>query len=240
MTNKAPIALITGAGQRIGRHLALKLAQSGWDIAGTYRTSKGAMNELSLEVKATGRRLISIQADLANEQAPADIMRTCLGECGAPALLINNASIFEKDHLDDIKPDQFDRHIAINLRSPIQLAKLFAAECKRGNIINITDQRVVRPGVDFYSYTISKIGLAGATTTMALSLAPSIRVNAIAPGPVLKSIHQTEAQFANESAATPLGIGADVNDIYRAVEFILKTPAMTGETIHLDGGQRLS
>ena len=241
MSNETPIALITGAGKRIGRHLASQLAKVGWDIAAHYNRSNEGIRELGKEVEDQGQKFIALQADLKDEQAISGLVPECAHKLGAPTLLINNASLFEKDEIGTIEGALFDDHININLKAPILLAQSFAGcldKTRQGTIINITDQRVYRPSTDFYSYTISKAGLAAATKTMAEALAPSIRVNAIAPGPVLQSIHQTKAEFETECKATLLGHGTTLDEIMAAVTFILQTHSLTGETIHLDGGQR--
>ena len=241
MTTKAPIALITGAGKRIGQHIARELAKAGWDIAGHYNSSKEGISDLAQEVKSSGRQLIPVQADLTDDQAVNAILPTITANLGAPSLLINNASLFAKDDITSLDSTLFDAHMAINLKAPLMLAKALSENLKgKGNIINITDQRVFNPGSDFLTYTLSKTGLATATKTLAQALAPNIRVNAIAPGPVLQSIHQSAQEFAAECQATPLGHGTSLDEIVKAVHFILETPSMTGETIHLDGGQRLS
>lgn len=240
MTINAPIALITGAGKRIGRHLATGLAARGWDIAATYNTSADEIASLGELIKEKERRLHAIRADLRDMKATEAILPGCCKTLGPPSLLINNASLFEKDELISLTSQSLEDHLAINLKAPLLLASHFARNCSgKGNIINITDQRVSRPKPGFYSYTISKMALADATRTMARALAPDIRVNAIAPGPVLQSIHQRASEFQSECEGTLLGHGAELDDIMRAVEFLLETPAITGETIHLDAGQHL-
>lgn len=246
MSSARPIALVTGAGKRIGRHLALSLAQSGWDIAAHYNSSSAGVDELKALVEGFGQVLLPVQADLSDEQEVRKILPSCVQELGVPSLLVNNASLFEKDDFGTLQGALFDAHMAINLKAPLLLAQDFVsaqAEMKssaeHANIINITDQRVYRPGTDFASYTISKMGLAGATQMMARALAPSIRVNAIAPGPVLQSIHQSSSEFEAECSGTLLGHGTNLAEIWGAATFILNSHSMTGETLHLDGGQRL-
>ncbi len=240
MTKQKPIAIITGAGQRIGRTLALGLAEKGWDIAGTYLTSADDMATLADEIKTLGQTLLPLKVDLRSEQSVAALLPACVKGLGQPALLINNASLFLEDDLKSLTSQLLDDHLAINLKAPLLLARDFSQVChKEANIINLTDQRVTHPNPGFYSYTLSKMALASATITMAQALAPNIRVNAIAPGPVLQSIHQTRAEFEAECSAAPLKRGAGVGEIMTAVAFILATPSLTGETIHIDGGQRL-
>ncbi|GJM02765.1 MAG: short chain dehydrogenase [Rhodomicrobium sp.] len=242
----APIALITGAAQRIGRHLALHLAREGWDIVVHYNSSHSEAETLAEEIKATGQRAITLQADLSDSKMVNEMIPNGAEQLGIPNLLINNASLFEKDQFGALSAHSFDMHMAINLRAPLLLAEALAksyadktSQTEPGNIINITDQRIFNPGADFVSYTLSKIGLGAATRTMAKALAPTLRVNAIAPGPVLKSKHQTDEDFISECSGTPLGHGTTPEEICSAVSYILSARAMTGETIALDGGQRL-
>jgi NAD(P)-dependent dehydrogenase (short-subunit alcohol dehydrogenase family) len=174
-----------------------------------------------------------------------------VGRCGAlPPLtrrgplscLINNASEFDVDTVETLTPEGWDAHLDVNLRAPVFLAQALAHNLPAGmpaNVINIIDQRVWRLTPDFFSYTISKAGLWTATRTLAQALAPRVRVNAIGPGPVLKSVHQTDGEFAAEARATPLGRGPSPEEIAAAVRFILASPSLTGQMICLDGGQHL-
>lgn len=247
MSKKSPIAIITGAGKRIGNHLALSLGQSGWDIAAHYHHSSKEIDQLKHNIEQQGQQFCALQADLSDAQAVKTIIPNCLEQLGAPSLLINNASLFEEDEIGQLEASKFDAHIAINLRAPIFLAQDFASalqpaagqeEAQNNNIINITDQRCYNPGTSFYSYTISKIALGAATETLAKALAPHIRVNNIAPGPVLQSVHQTTDQFEIESKSTLLGRTIALSEITNCVEYILNSKSLTGETLHLDGGQR--
>lgn len=249
MSKLRKTACITGAGKRIGRHLALELAREGWDIAAHYRNSTKEVETLCKEIVALGQQVITVRADLENEAEIAAIIPAISAQLTTPHLLINNASVFEKDEFKSLKGPVFDRQMSINLKAPLLLSQAFVTELKnhnqsnqqkiQANIINITDQRIHNLTPGFFSYTLSKVGLSAATTTMAQALAPQIRVNAIAPGPVLQSIHQTSEEFETECSSTLLGAGTSLNDISNAVRFILKTSSMTGETITLDGGQHL-
>lgn len=248
MSKEKGVALITGAGKRIGHHIALSLSHEGWAIAAHYNQSEDGASELSEEIKRRGGKVITLKADLKNEAEVTPLISNCEKDLGLPSLLINCASVFHKDELQTMEGQIFDEQMAINLKAPLLLSQAFAkahndiseASLKRqANIINITDQRVHQLNPTFFSYTLTKVGLATATTTMAQALAPNIRVNAIAPGPVLQSIHQTEDEFNNECEGTLLGHGTTPEEIFETVKFILNTKSLTGETITLDGGQHL-
>ncbi len=251
MSEAKGIALITGAGKRIGYHLALSLAKEGWSIAAHYNQSENGVLKLCEEIGSLGGKVITLKADLKNDKEVLPLISSCEAELGLPNLLINCASVFQKDELETLDGEIFDEQMAINLKAPLLLSKAFAkahnknqngdskSESATANIINITDQRVHKLNPTFFSYTLSKVGLSAATTTMAQSLAPNIRVNAIAPGPVLQSIHQTEDEFKNECKGTLLGAGTTPEEIFETVKFIIQTNSLTGETITLAGGQHL-
>jgi NAD(P)-dependent dehydrogenase (short-subunit alcohol dehydrogenase family) len=195
------------------------------------------------ELQVSGVKAAALSADLANAEQVAALVPACIAQLGTPRCLIHNASEFQFDDVESVTPDSWARHIDVNLRAPAFLAQAFAAALaadQTGNVINIIDQRVWRPTPEFFSYTLSKQGLWDATRLLAQALAPRIRVNGIGPGPVLRSTHQSEADFAREVAATPLGRATAPDEIAAAVRFILDAPAMTGQMIALDGGQHLS
>jgi NAD(P)-dependent dehydrogenase (short-subunit alcohol dehydrogenase family) len=237
------IVLITGAARRIGRALALDLSAAGWTIAVHYRKSGAEADHLARAIEARGGRAKAFQADLAALDAPRALVADVTRQLGAPTVLINNASEFLPDTVQSLDDGSWDLHLGINLKAPVFLAQAVAAglppDCE-GNIINVIDQRVWNLTPEFFSYTISKAGLWTATRTLAQALAPRIRVNAIGPGPVLRSIHQTDDDFDSESRSTILGRGATTDEIAAAVRFILATPSLTGQMIALDGGQHLT
>jgi NAD(P)-dependent dehydrogenase (short-subunit alcohol dehydrogenase family) len=241
--NTAPVVLITGASQRIGRVLALDFARRGWSVGVHYRSSRGPAEALVAELQLLGITAAALAGDLGDHAHVTALIPACIAQLGAPTCLINNASEFQFDDHGTMTAADWTRHIDVNLRAPVFLAQAFAAalpEGRNGTIINIIDQRVWRPTPEFFSYTLSKQGLWDATRLMAQALAPRIRVNGIGPGPVLKSIHQTDADFSREAAATPLSRATSPDEIAAAVRFILDAPAMTGQMIALDGGQHLS
>ncbi|MBI1261130.1 MAG: SDR family oxidoreductase [Rhizobiales bacterium] len=236
-------ALITGAAKRIGRTLALELAKDGWSIAIHHNNSEPEAESLKAEIEAMGGRATTLQADLRNAAAPAEMMAEASRTLGAITLLINNASLFESDEAETMSVESWDDHAQANLRAPAFLAQAFAAQLpaeSKGNIINIIDQRVWRPTPRFLSYTISKMGLWDLTQVLAMSLAPDIRVNGIGPGPTLANARQSQEDFERQTRATILGHGTSPDEIATAVRFILAAPAMTGQMIALDGGQHLA
>lgn len=241
--NDSPTALITGAARRIGRALAMDLASDGWTVAIHYRRSDDEAESLVHEIAARGGRAKSFRADLAEPDASRRLLADVVRDLSPPTVLINNASEFLPDTIQSLEDATWDLHLAINLKAPMFLAQAMAASLPsgcEGNIINIIDQRVWNLTPEFFSYTISKAGLWTATRTLAQALAPKIRVNAIGPGPVLRSIHQTSDEFEKESKSTLLGHGASTDEIAAAVRFILATPSLTGQMIALDGGQHLT
>lgn len=241
--NPPGTVLITGAARRIGRALALDLSRAGWTIAIHYRKSAPAALLLVEEIESNGGRAQAFQADLIDSEAPRALVEDVERVFGSPTVLINNASEFLPDTVQNLDNATWDLHLGINLKAPVFLAQAIAAglpEGCEGNIINIIDQRVWNLTQDFFSYTISKAGLWTATRTLAQALAPRVRVNAIGPGPVLRSIHQTDDDFERESRSTLLGRGASTDEIAAAVRFILATPSLTGQMIALDGGQHLT
>ena len=237
------VALITGAARRIGRSIALELASAGWSVAVHYRNSGQEAEELVRQLQHLGVTSVALSADLADFKAMRGLVDQCTKTIGPPACLINNASEFLLDSLESLEEDTWDIHQNINLKAPVFLAQAMLRTLPKdveGNIINIIDQRVWKLTPDFFSYTISKAGLWTATRTLAQALAPRIRVNAIGPGPVFQSVHQTEADFAAEQTSTLLARGPSPEEIAAAVKFILATPSMTGQMIALDGGQHLA
>ena len=243
MGQTAATALVTGAARRIGRALALDLAAQGWRVGLHCHQSVAEAERLAVEIEASGGRAAVLSADLANTASVEGLIGQCTGRLGAPTCLINNASMFVYDDIARLNPQTWDAQLAVNLKAPVFLAKAFAAALPagaRGSVINMIDQRVWKPTPHFFSYAASKAALWSATRTLAQALAPRIRVNAIGPGPVLRSAHQTEEEFRLQCEATILKRGTTPEEICHAVRFILDAPAMTGQMIALDGGQHLA
>jgi len=236
-------ALVTGAGARLGRAIALGLAKADWSVAVHYHHSDEDALLVVDQITAAGGKAVALGADLADEAQTETLISRAAKALGPLSCLVNNASVFERDEAPTVTRESWDRHMEINLRAPFVLSQAFAAQLPdgaEGNIINLIDQRVWRLTPNFVSYTLSKAGLWTLTQTLAMALAPRIRVNAVAPGPALKSSRQTEESFARQAAAVPLEHGPALDEFPRAVTFILETPSMTGQMIALDGGQHLA
>ena len=235
-------ALVTGAGRRIGRAIALDLARAGGAVAVHYNASAQAAQEVVAEIEAGGGRAVALQAELSDEAQVEALVPDATAALGPLGCLINNASTFENDSIETADRTSWDRHMEPNLRAPFVLTQAFARalpEAAGGAVINLLDQRVLNPTPFFLSYTLSKAGLWTLTQTLALALAPRVRVNAIGPGPALPSACQTPEQFARQCAMMPLGRGTSPEEICAAVQFTLAAKAMTGQIIALDGGQHL-
>jgi NAD(P)-dependent dehydrogenase (short-subunit alcohol dehydrogenase family) len=238
-----PTVLITGAAQRIGRTLALTFAAQGWRVGLHCRGSTREAAQLVAEIADGGGAAAVLEADLADAAQVERLVPACAAALGAPICLVNNASTFVYDDVASLDPEVWDTQMAVNLKAPVFLAKAFAAALPAGasgNVVNIVDQRVWKPTPRFFSYAASKMALWNVTRTLAQALAPRVRVNAIGPGPVLKSALQSDEEFRRQCEATILGRGTTPEEIAAAVRFILEAPAMTGQMIALDGGQHLA
>jgi NAD(P)-dependent dehydrogenase (short-subunit alcohol dehydrogenase family) len=235
-------ALVTGGARRLGQAIALALAGQGFDVAIHYGGSVEAAEDTRRQIEALGRRAVVLQADLMDEAAVEGLVPLAVERLGPVGVLVNNASRFERDEWGDVTRASWDGHMEANLRAPFVLIQAFARALPAGAegvVINMIDQRVWSLTQHFVSYTVSKAGLWALTQTMALALAPAIRVNAIGPGPALPSPRQSEEQFARQAGSVPLGHGTGPDEVGRAVVAILGLPAMTGQMIALDGGQHL-
>ncbi len=234
--------LVTGAAKRLGRAIALDLARHGWNIAIHYRSSEREARVTCEDAHAAGAKAVLVKADLSNEAETAALIDCAARDLGPITALINNASVFESDQWYSADRASWDRHLNVNLRAPLVLAQAFAKQLPRdsnGSVINLLDQRLLRPAPDFLSYGVSRAGLHWLTITLAQALAPRIRVNAVAPGPTLKAARQSQAHFERERRSTILGHGSDPQDICDAVRYLLEAKAVTGQTIVVDGGQHL-
>lgn len=245
-------ALVTGAGARLGRAMALYLAGRGFDVAVHYATSEKAAEAVVDEITAMGCRAIAVQADLLNEDAMQSLVPKAVAALGPLCVLVNNASIFEHDSIASNTRDSWDRHMDCNLRAPFVLTQAFAAQAPdlildqngepvaQALVVNLLDQRVHKLTPEFASYTIAKMGLWALTQTAAQGLAPRVRVNGIGPGPTLQGARQTVAQFGQQRASTILQRGANPDDITAALGYFLDAKAVTGQMLSVDGGQHLA
>jgi len=247
------VALVTGAGRRLGKAMALYLAHRGWDVAVHYARSAEDAAATVAGIEALGRRAVALQADLLDEAQVETLLPRAVEALGGPVCtLVNNASVFEHDSIETATRDSWDRHMESNLRAPFVLTQALAAQVPapvpdaagepvaRGLVVNMIDQRVRKLTPDFASYTIAKMGLWALTRTAAQGLAPRVRVNAIGPGPTLRGHRQTEDHFRRQRAATVLGRGADVSDVTAALGYLLDAKAVTGQLVCVDGGQHLA
>lgn len=235
-------ALVTGGAQRVGRALALALAEDGFAVAIHCHRSRDAAESLAERIRGNGGRAIAIAADLADEAAAAELLPQAESELGPIGCLVNNAAVFADDTVTTATRESWDLHLAVNLRAPFVLIQNFAVRLPvnmSGVVINLLDQRVWSLTPYFVSYTLAKAGLWILTQTMALALAPRIRVNGIGPGPALPSPRQTSDQFVRQCELMPLHRGTSPREISAAMRFIISAPAMTGQMIALDGGQHL-
>ncbi len=235
-------ALVTGAARRVGEAIARDLAAHGWAVAVHYNGSQAEAEAIVEEIGAGGGQAVALRADLAREADMAGLVDRAAEALGPLTCLVNNASVFERDSLATATRESWDRHMQVNLRAPLMLTQAFAAQRPdgiEGNVINIVDQRVWNLTPHFTTYTLSKAGLWTLTQTLALALAPDVRVNAIGPGPTLPSARQTEEEFIRQWSSLPLRRRVTPVEIADAVRFILDAPAVTGQMIALDGGQHL-
>ena len=236
-------ALVTGASRRLGRAIAIDLAQSGWHVGVHYHASEQDALDVVAEIESLGGQAVALRADLSRLEDLEALVAACGAALGPVICLVNNAACFEWDSAETVAAESWQMHADLNLRAPVFLTQAFAKalpEGAEGNVINLLDQKVQRLNPDYFSYTIAKSALWTATQMLAQTLAPQIRVNAIAPGPVLPNRDQTEAAFEREWRATLLKRPISVDDVARAVRFLLETPSVTGQMIALDAGQRLA
>ena len=235
-------AFVTGGAKRLGRAMALSLAEAGFDIALHYAASAAEAEHTAAAIRALGRKALTLRADLAREDEVTPLVPAAEAALGPVGVLVNNASTFERDEWHDATRASWDQHLEPNLRAPFVLAQAMARALPKeaeGVVVNLLDQRVWSLTPHFVSYTVSKAGLWALTQTMALALAPRIRVNGIGPGPALPSPRQSVQQFENQCRSTPLRRGTSPEEVSAALLAILAFPSMTGQMIALDGGQHL-
>lgn len=237
-------ALVTGAGLRLGRAMALALAGRGYAVAVHYNRSEAPAKEVADAIVSKGGRAATLGADLSKEAETAALVARANAALGPLTLLVNSASVFEADDIASMTRASWDAHLETNLRAPAKLAQDFAAQAPAGQnnlIVNIVDQRVLKPTPQFLSYTVSKAALHALTKTLAQALGPyGVRVNAIGPGPTLKNARQSDEDWRRQNASTVLGRGATPDDIAGALLYLVDATAVTGQMIAVDGGQHLA
>ncbi len=234
--------IITGGATRMGAAIARKLSGPNKEILIHYNKSKLKAEKLKKELSSKGTKVYLVKGNLSKETDIKKIIKFAKSKLKFFDCLVNNASLFENDKLENFSLDSWSKHLRTNLRAPALLTKEFAKNVKgkNNNIINIIDQRVFKLTPYFFSYTLSKTGLYTLTKTSAMSLAPNIRVNAIAPGPTIKNQRQSEKHFKKQYLATPLKRQVDVEQICNAVDFFIKNISITGQVLAIDSGQNLN
>jgi NAD(P)-dependent dehydrogenase (short-subunit alcohol dehydrogenase family) len=241
-TSPPRVALVTGAGRRLGRAIALGLAAAGWDVAVHYRSSEGEARETAAAIEALGRRAALLQCDLADEAAARGLVARTVEALGPLGCVVNNASLFEYDNATGFSPALLAAHMQANVAAPVLLAQALHAATPAGGqaaVINLLDQKLYNLNPDFLSYTLSKAALHTATTMLAQALAPTVRVVGVAPGITMVSGDQSADGFAQAHQATPLGRSSTPQDIADAVVYLASARALTGTTLLVDGGQHL-
>jgi NAD(P)-dependent dehydrogenase (short-subunit alcohol dehydrogenase family) len=244
MSEAAPpkVALVTGGARRIGRAIVEALAEAGYAVVIHCHSSRREAEELAASLSAKGGSAHVVVADLAREDETSHLVERAAAEVGPLTLLVNSASIFEDDGIAGLDAATFDRHMAVNLRAPLLLSRDFARQAQaasRPSIVNIVDQRVLRPNPRCFSYALAKASLWSATQTMAQAFAPAIRVNAVAPGPTFPNPRDQEAGLAREAAGTLLGTLVRPRAIAEAVLYLATAEHVTGQMIAVDSGQHL-
>jgi len=240
-----PVVLVTGAARRLGREIALTLGASGWDVGVHYRGSHDEAESTATELRAAGARAETFQADLSDEAACRGLVPAVLDRMGRLDAVVNNASLFEYDQPKTFGFDAMERHWRANVAPAVVLTQALhdalagQPESTTRCVVNLIDQKLWNPNPDYFSYTLSKAALQSATVMLAQSLAPRVRVCGVAPGVTLVSGPMTESEFDTARKLTPLQRSSTPQDIARAVRFLLESPAITGTTLMVDGGQHL-
>ncbi|HYR65035.1 MAG TPA: SDR family oxidoreductase [Reyranella sp.] len=236
-------ALVTGAGMRVGRALAMALAADGFFTFVHYNRSAAAAHRTVADIAAKGGKAKAVRADLSSARQAEALVGKCRARGVRLVCLVNSASLFKLDRAPTAKAADFDLHMAVNLRAPLLLSQALARQLPAGEtgvIVNMLDHKLFSLNPDFLTYTLSKIGLQGLTTLLAQAFAPRLRVAGIAPGLTLRSGSQTEARFAQQHTDNPLGVGVTTDDLVRALRFIVATPSFTGDTLIVDSGEHLA
>ncbi len=232
--------LVTGGARRVGAALVRSLAAAGYPVIAHFQSSEVAARQLAAEIAAAGGVCGILQADLTDRAAVESLVERCIGRFGPLGVLVNNASAYRYDTAATLDTAAWDENLRTNLEAPLFLAKAFAESCAAGgSIINMLDFKVTNLNPDYFSYTVAKVGLAGATRMLAMAFRGRVRVNGIAPGLTMQSGRQTEEQFLRAWRMTPLGYGPTPEELGRAARFLIETPSVNGQILGLDGGASL-
>jgi NAD(P)-dependent dehydrogenase (short-subunit alcohol dehydrogenase family) len=238
-----PVVLVTGAARRLGREIALELGRAGFDVAVHYRGSRAEAEATVAELQAAGVAAAPFQADLSDEAACRALLPSVAAHFGRVDAVVNNASIFEYDQPATFSHAAMDRHWRANVAPAVILAQALhahrAGAADAGCVVNLLDQKLWNPNPDYFSYTLSKVALEAATVLLAQALAPRLRVCGVAPGITLVSGPMSDDEFGKARTMTPLARSSTPSDIARAVRFLIESPAITGTTLMVDGGQHL-
>ncbi|WP_306016538.1 SDR family oxidoreductase [Oceanicaulis sp. MMSF_3324] len=235
-TSPQGAALVTGGAKRLGRAFIEALAADGRDVIIHYNRSSNEAEALAKELK--GVRAIALGADLSKPEEAAGLIKRANQALGSVGVLVNSASVFEQDQLESVGEDSFHRHMTANTLAPALLTKALAGQgLERACVVNVLDYKLFNLNADYFSYTLSKAALKTMTEMLAKSLAPNVRVNAIAPGLTLPSAHHSEAEFERIHDDNPLKRGANPEDLVAALRFFVNTPSVSGQIVCVDGGQ---
>jgi pteridine reductase len=236
------VAVVTGGAVRLGKALALALAEQGARLVIHYGSSASPAQETVTEIKAMGNDALAIQADLSQSGQAPSIVERAMAQFGQVDILVNSAAIFEPGKWDDTTEANWDRHFAINLKSPFFLSQAFARHVgpeRAGHIVNIADWRGVRPGIGHVAYTLTKAALIAMTKSLALALAPNIQVNAIAPGMILPPPGEDRSYLERKAGKIPAQRVGSPEEIAKALIFLLRSDFVTGDLIFVTGGEHL-
>jgi pteridine reductase len=242
MELKGQVAIVTGGAVRLGRAQAIALAERGASVVVHYNASSGPAEEVVRQIRGLGSQAVAVQADLGNPSAAPGVVDRAVAAFGKADILVNSAAIFEPGYWDDTTEDNWDRHFDINLKSPFFLTQAFARHVgreRRAHVINIADWRAIQPGTDHVAYTLSKAGLVAMTKCLALALAPSIQVNAIAPGLILPPPGRGPEYLERAAPDIPAQRTGSAAEIVKALLFLLDSDFVTGELLYVTGGEHL-
>ena len=235
------VVLVTGGSKRIGREICIRLSRNGYNVIIHYRNSSKEAEETARIINSDGGNAIVCQADLSEISSAKNLISKAIEEFGYIDAIVNNASVFLHDDISTVSSNSWDKHMQINAKVPLMLIKeMYGSldEGRQGNVVNILDQKLHNPNPDYLSYTTSKYAMLGLTDTLARSLAPKVRVNAVSPGHTLASDLQTNEGFQRAQSSSPLGYGPDPEDIADAVCYLMGAKSVTGQVIYVDSGER--